>query len=123
MMQVKSFWTRMVGLGVLALAVGGMVAPARAASDTTTPGTGWMVVEQPPASGSGPSIPTYQVVTPTPGTGSIVLVQQPATSGPSIPVYQVVIPGSNPAQNTGVGLGQQLSTPGSTVTVYPTTAP
>jgi hypothetical protein len=98
----------------LAFAPRGVVAPVEAAADVT----GQEIVQ----SGSAPSIPTYQVVTPTPGTGSIVIQQQsPASgSGPSIPTYQVVIPGPNPAQNTGVGLGQQLSTPGSPVTVYPT---
>ncbi len=118
MMQIKKLSVVLFGLGVLASALGGTVTPAQAAPDT-----GSMVIEQqPPASGSGPSFPTYQVVTPTPGTGSIVIEQQPPASGsgPSIPTYQVVVPGPNPAQNTGVGLGPQLSTPGSTVTVYPT---
>jgi hypothetical protein len=76
----------------------------------------------PAAHAQMPSAPTYQIVTPTPGTGTMVIERQPPASGsgPSIPTYQVVVPGPNPAQNTGVGLGQQLSTPGSTVTVYPT---
>jgi hypothetical protein len=66
-------------------------------------------------------MPTFQVVTPTPGTGSIVVEQQPPVgSGPSIPTYQVVVPGPNPSQNTGVGLGQQLGTPGNPATVFPT---
>jgi len=69
-----------------------------------------------------PSLPTYQIITPTPGTGTMVIERQPPASGsgPSAPTYQVVVPGPNPSQNTGVGVGQQLSTPGSTVTVYPT---
>jgi hypothetical protein len=73
----------------------------------------------PAAHAQMPSIPTYQVVTPTPGTGTIVIEKQPPASGsgPSVPTYQVVVPGPNPAQNTGVGLGQQLSTPGSTVSI------
>lgn len=63
-----------------------------------------------------------------PGTRALVIVQQaPAGgSGPSFPQYQVVIPGPNPAQNTGVGLGEQLqmgTTPGTTVTVLPTPSP
>jgi hypothetical protein len=89
MMQIKKFSVALLGLGTLAFAFG-MVVPAHAAPDM-----GSMVIEQqPPASGSGPSMPTYQVV----------------------------VPGPNPAQNTPVGVGQQLSTPGSTVTVYPTPA-
>lgn len=118
MMQIKKLSVALLGLGVLAFALGGVVAPAQAAPDV-----GSIVIEQQtPASGSGLSIPTYQVVTPTAGTGSIVVEQQlPASgSGPSIPT--VVVPGANPSQNTGVGLEQQLSTPGSTVTVYPTPA-
>jgi hypothetical protein len=113
MTQIKKLSVALLGLGALALALGGVVAPAQAAPDA-----GAQEIAQ---SGSAPSIPTYQVVTPTPGTGSFVIEQQPpAGSGPSIPTYQVVVPGPNPAQNTGVGLGQQLSTPGSPVTVYPT---
>lgn len=93
--------------------------PAQALSATTS----YVVVDQaPPASGSTPSAPQYQVVTPTPGTGSIVIEQQPPASGsgPSVPQEQIVIPGPNPSQNTGVGLGEQLSAPGNPVTVYPT---
>ncbi len=108
-------------LEVLTFALGGTVA-----QDQTPLGTaGVVVVQQPPASGSTPSPPQYQVVTPTPGTGSIVVVQQPPASGsePSIPQYQVVFPGPNPAQNTGVGLGQELGTPGNPATVYPTPGP
>jgi hypothetical protein len=119
MMQIRKFSVALLGLGTLACAFG-MVVPAHAAPDM-----GSMVIEQqPPASGSGQSMPTYQVVTPTPGTGSMVIEQQPPASGsgPSMPTYQVVVPGPNPAQNTPVGVGQQLSTPGSTVTVYPTPA-
>jgi hypothetical protein len=121
MMQIKKLSVVLLDLGVSALVLGGIVAPTQAAPDM-----GSVVVEQqPPASGSGPSIPTYQVVTPTPGTGTVVIEQQPPASGsgPSIPTYQVVVPGPNPAQNTGVGVGQELSTPGSPVTVYPTPAP
>ncbi len=63
-----------------------------------------------------------------PGTTALVIVQQaPAGgSGPSFPQYQIVIPGPNPAQNTGVGLGEQLqmgTTPGTTVTVIPAPSP
>jgi len=113
MTHIKKLLVVLFSLGILAFAPRGLVAPAQAAPDVT----GQEVAQ----SGSAPSIPTYQVVTPTPGTGSIVIEQPPpAGSGPSIPTYQVVVPGPNPAQNTGVGLGQQLSTPGSTVTVYPT---
>lgn len=106
---------------VLTFALGGTVAQAQ-----TAPGaTALVVVQRPPATGTTPLPPQYQVVTPTPGTGSIVVVQQPPASGsePSVPQYQVVIPGPNPAQNTGVGLGQQVGTPGSPATVYPTPAP
>ena len=118
MMQIRKLSIVLLGLGGLALPLGGIVAPAQAAPDMGS----IVVAQQPSASGSGPSIPTYQVVTPTPGTGSVVIQQQlPASgSGPSIPTYQVVIPGPNPAQNTGVGLGQLLNTPGTTVTVSPT---
>ena len=118
MMQIRKLSIGLLGLGALAVPLGGMAAPAQAAPDMGS----IVVAQQPPASGSGPSIPTYQVVTPTPGTGSVVIEQQPPASGsgPSVPTYQVEIPGPNPAQNTGVGLGQQLSTPGTTVTVYPT---
>ncbi len=114
MTQIKKLSVMLWGLGVLTFALNGVVTTAQAAPDVT----GQEVVQ----SGSAPSTSTYQVVTPTPGTGSIVIEQQPPASGsgPSIPTYQVVIPGPNPAQNTGVGLGQQLSTPGNTVTVYPT---
>jgi hypothetical protein len=91
MTQIKKLSVVLLDLGVSALVLGGIVAPTQAAPDM-----GSVVVEQqPPASGSGPSIPTYQVV----------------------------VPGPNPAQNTGVGVGQELSTPGSPVTVYPTPAP
>ena len=120
MMQIKKLSVVLLGVGVLAVALAGIVGPAHAAPDA-----GSMVIEQqPPVSGSGPTGPTYQIVTPTPGTGSIVVEQPgPASgSGPSIPTYQVVIPGPNPSQNTGVGLGQQLSTPGTTVIVSPTPA-
>lgn len=100
--------------------LGGTVAQAQTAPGTT----GAVVVEEPPASGSTPSLPQYQVVTPTPGTGSTVVVQPPASgSAPSVPEYQVVIPGPNPSQNTGVGLGEQVGTPGNPVTVYPTPGP
>jgi hypothetical protein len=49
-----------------------------------------VVVQQPPASGSAPSIPQYQVITQAPGTGSVVIVQQPSAVGsgavgPTIP--------------------------------------
>lgn len=87
-------------------------------------GTTAYVVEQqqPPASGSTPSGPQYQVVIPAPGTGTTVIQPQaPASgSGASTPPDQLLIPGPNPAQNTGVGQGEQLSTPGNQVTVYPT---
>ncbi len=105
-------------LEVLTFALGATVAQIQTPPGTTS----LVVVQQPPASGSTPSPPQYQVVTPTPGTGSIVVVQQPPASGsePSIPQYQVVIPGPSPAQNTGVGLEQQVGTPGNPATVYPT---
>jgi hypothetical protein len=119
MIQAKNIWVVMVGVAVLAFALGGVIAPAHALPETTS----LVLVQQPTASGSAPSIPQYQIVTPTPATGSIVIVQQaPASgSGPTIPQYQLVIPGPNPAQNTSVSLGQQLSTTrGTTVTVYTT---
>src|SRR5262249_52451068 len=115
--NAKKFSIAVVALGAMVLAVGGIAAWA----DTAPGPMSLVIVQQTPASGSGPSIWQYQVVTPTPGTGSFVVVQQlpAAQSGPSIPQYQLVIPGPNPAQNTAVGLGQQLSaTRGSTVTVY-----
>ena len=104
-------------LGVVSLAIGVIVPAARASDGSTS-----IVVVQP---GSAPSGPHYQVVTPTPGTGSVVVVTPPPSSGsgPSIPQYHVVIPGPNPAQNTDVGLGQQLSTPGNPVIVYPVPGP
>ncbi len=120
MMEIKKLSVVLLGLVVLALALGGIVGPVQAAPDV-----GSLVIDQqPPVSGSAPPSPTYQIVTPTPGTGSIVIEQPGPTSGsgPSIPTYQVVIPGPNPSQNTGVGLGQQLGTPGSTVIVSPTPA-
>jgi hypothetical protein len=119
MMQATKFKLVMVTLGVIVFAFGGMVASAQASPEMSS----LVVVQQPPASGSAPSIPQYQVVMPTPGTGSVVIVQQPPASGsgPSAPQYQLVIPGPNPAQNTGVSQGQQLSTTrGGTVTVYTT---
>ena len=118
MMLARKAVLIVVSVGVLAFALGGQGAPAQAWSETVSS----VVVEEPPASGSTPSTPQYQVVTPTPGTGSVVIEQQPPTSGsgPSIPQEQVLIPGPNPAQNTGVGQGQELSTPGNPVTVYPT---
>jgi hypothetical protein len=120
MMQARKVSLMVLSVGVLAVALGGKGAPAQAWSGTTS----YVVVEEPPDSGSTPSTPQYQVVTPTPGTGSVVIEQQPPASGsgPSIPQEQVVIPGPNPAQNTSVGQGQQLSTPGNPVTVYPTPA-
>jgi hypothetical protein len=120
MIQAKKFSVMMVALGVVLFGFGGIVASAQTPAGTTS----LVVVQQPPASGSAPPSPKYQVVTPTAGTGSVVIVQQPPAlgSGPSIPQYQLVIPGPNPAQNTDVSLGQQLSTPrGGPATVY--TAP
>ena len=113
----KSPFAIVLGLGVIALGIGG-IAPAARASDGTTAD----VVVQ---SGSTPSTPQYQVVTPVPGTGSLVVVTPPPSSGsePPIPQYHLVIPGPNPAQNTGVGLGDQLSTPGNPVTVEPVPGP
>ncbi len=32
-------------------------------------------------------------------------------------IWRAMVPEPNPARNTGVGLGQQLSTPGNTITV------
>lgn len=118
MMNAKKFSIAGVALGVMVFAFGGLAAWAQ-----TSPGPTSLVIleQQPAASGSAPSILQYQIVTPTPGTGSVVIVQNPpaAGSGPSIPQYRLVIPGPNPAQNTPVSLGQQLSTTrGSTVTVY-----
>jgi hypothetical protein len=120
-MGARSLSLVTMALEVLTFALGGTVAQAQTAPGTT----GVVVVEQPPASGSTPSPPQYQVVTPTPGTGSTVVVQQPPASGsePSVPQYQLVIPGPNPAQNTGVGLGQQVGTPGNPATIYPTPGP
>lgn len=121
-MGARSLSLVTMALEVLTFALGGTVAQAQTAPGTT----GVVVVEQPPAPGSStPSPPQYQVVTPTPGTGSTVVVQQPPASGsePSVPQYHIVIPGPNPAQNTGVGQGQQLGTPGNPATVYPTPGP
>ena len=119
MMLVKNFSVVVMALSLMVLAFGYMVASAQ-----TAPGTpASVVVQQPAASGSAPSIPQYQVVTQTPGTGSVVIVQPPSApgSGPAVQMYQLVIPGPNPAQNTGVGLGEQLTTTReSTVTVYTT---
>jgi hypothetical protein len=117
MTQIKKFSIVMAVFGVMMFAFGGMVASAQSSAGPTS----LVVVQQPPASGSAPSIPQYQVVTQAPGTGSVVIVQQPSAvgPGPSVPQYQLVIPGPNPAQNTGVSMGQQLSaTRGGTVTVY-----
>lgn len=117
MMQVKRFTVVIVALSVMVFALGGVMA----ASAQSAPGpSSLVVVQQTPASGSAPPTLQYQVVTPTPGTGSLVIVQQaPAASGVSIPQYILVIPGSNPAQNTAVSVGQQLSTTReSTVTIY-----
>lgn len=89
MMHARNFAVVVVAIGVVVFAVGSMEASAQ-----TSPGT--------------PSIPEYQIVTQTPWTGSVVIVQQPSTggSGPSVPQYQLVIPGPNP------------TTRESTVTVY-----
>ena len=116
MMKGMRFSITVVALGAMLLALGGTAAWAQ----TTTEPASLVIVEQPPALGAVPSISQYQVVTPTPGTGSVVVVQPPvAGTGPSSPRYQLLIPGPNPAQNTAVSLGQQLSTArGSTVTVY-----
>jgi hypothetical protein len=117
MMHARNFAVAVVAIGVVVFAVGSMEASAQ-----TSPGTpSSAVVQQPPSGSAAPSIPQYQIVTQTPGTGSVVIVQQPSTggSGPSVPQYQLVIPGPNPAQNTGVSLGEQLSTTReSPVTVY-----
>jgi hypothetical protein len=113
----KNLFAVALGVGVAALSIGGIVPAAPASDDSTS-----IVVVQ---SGSTPSAPQYQVVTPTPGTGSVVVVTPPPSSGsgPSIPQYHLVMPGPNPSQNTGVGLGDQLSTPGNPVTVIPVPGP
>jgi hypothetical protein len=118
MMQARKFLVVVVALGVMMFGIGSMMASAQ-----TSPGTTSVVVQQPTASGPTPSVPQYQVVTQAPGTGFAVIAPQPSAggSGPSVPQYQLVIPGPNPAQNTDVSLGQQLSTTrGGTVTVYTT---
>lgn len=124
MMQGKGVMARMLGVGILAVVLASNVPMATAQA---SPGTGSLIiVEQPPVTGSGPSIPQYQVVTQTPGTGSLMVPQPPASgSGPSIPKYQLVIPGANPSQNTDISLGQQLqqqAAPGTIVTVEGTRA-
>jgi hypothetical protein len=113
----KNPFAIMLGFGVIALGIGRMVPPALASDGPTS-----IVVVQ---SGSTPSAPQYQVVTPTPGTGSVVVVTQPPApgSGPSTPQYHIFIPGPNPSQNTGVGMGELLSTPGNPVTVDPVPGP
>jgi hypothetical protein len=69
------------------------------------------------------------ILTPAPATVSLVLsVPTPPVSGsgPSITRYVLVIPGPNPAQNTGVALGQQLGVmlgANGAVTVYPIPGP
>jgi hypothetical protein len=118
MMHARKFWVAVVAFGVMVFAAGSVMASAQ-----TSPGTTTLVIEQPSASGQAPSVPQYLVVTQAPGTGSLLIAPQPSAggSGPSVPQYQLVIPGPNPAQNTDVSLGQQLSTTrGSTVTVYTT---
>lgn len=116
MKQARNFAVVVVAIGIVVFAIGSMDASAQ-----TSPGMPSAVVVQPPPSGSAaPSIPMYQIVTPTPATGSVVIVQpSPGGSGPSVPQYLLVVPGPNPAQNTDISLGQQLSTPReSPVTVY-----
>jgi uncharacterized membrane protein YdfJ with MMPL/SSD domain len=108
---LAAFLAALISVGVLALVVGGFVVPVQGSEVASI-----VVVPDPPASGRSLSMSQYQVVTPTPGTGSVVVVTQSQAlgSGSTIPQYQVVVPGPNPAQNTGVGMGQQLSTPGNT---------
>lgn len=115
MMFRKVPFAVLLGLGAFAFAIAGMVSAALASDAQGS----MVVVQDPSPSGSTPSIPQYQVVTPNPGGSVVVVTQPPSGSGPSAPQYQVVVPGPNPAQNSGVGVGQQLSTPGNNVTVYP----
>ena len=126
MAQGKSVMLVVLGVGILAAALAGAAAMAEAVSgDVATPvgnGTGAVVVlpAVPGAVSTGPVL-----VTPAPTTGTLVVpVQAPPVSGsgPSTTNYLLVIPGPNPAQNTSVSLGQQLSTAlGSTgsAAVYP----
>jgi len=61
----------------------------------------------------GPAIPNITLLTPTPGTGSLVVplrVPSISAAGPSFTQLQLVIPGPNPAQNTTVSLQQLLNT-------------
>jgi hypothetical protein len=119
-----------LGVGILAAALGGAAATAQAApGDVTTPGGNGagavVVLPAVPGTVSAGAI----IIMPVPATGTLVVpVPAPRVSGsgPSITRYVLVIPGPNPAQNTSVSLGQQLSTAlGTTgpVTVYPVPAP
>lgn len=68
------------------------------------------IAVQPPATRTAPTGPTYQLVTPTPSTGTIVIPQPtpaPGTGSATTP-YCIVFPGPNPAQNSGVGLAEQV---------------
>lgn len=126
----RSVMLVVLGVGILAAALGGAAATAQAApGDVATPGSngnGAVVVLPgvPGTVGSGAIL-----VMPATATGTLVVpVQFPPVSGsaPSITRYLLVIPGPNPAQNTSVSLGQQLSTAlGATgpVTVYPVPGP
>lgn len=134
MVHRKGVVVVVLGVGMLALALAGAVTTAHAApGDVATPagnGIGSVVVFAPVA-GIVPGITTSRVMilTPTPATGSLVVpMRVPSVSGlsSSITRYLLVIPGPNPAQNTGVSLGQQLTIllgTTSPVTVYPVPAP
>jgi hypothetical protein len=119
-----------LGVGILAAGLAGAGGTAQAApGDVATPGSngaGAVIVlpSVPGTVGSGAIL-----VMPTMATGAVVVPVQPqpvSGSGPSITRYLLVIPGPNPAQNTSVSLGQQLSSAlggSGPVTVYPVPGP
>jgi hypothetical protein len=139
-------------IAVLVVPVGLIAGTARAASaaDTTAGTCGSAVgIITPPANGTGgintspgingapgintapglngsPALPQgAMILTPTRGTGALVVPVPAATAGASAPRYQIIVPGPNPAQNTSVALSQLLSAllspPGgiTPVAVYP----
>jgi hypothetical protein len=113
-------WMRLVvlGLGTAALSLAQLAIPDRAPAMPTSE-----VTEQPPATSNDPSGPSYQLITPTPGTGTIVVPPMPgAAPGSPGSQYCIVYPGPNPSQNTDIGIAQQVqncAAPGTSVTVDP----
>lgn len=73
MKQARNFAIFVVAVGIVAFAVGSMEASAQ-----TSPGT--------------PSVPVYQIFTPTSGTGTMVIVEQQLSTPRESPVTVYTVP-------------------------------